>query len=217
MAIRDEVVSAFRPDDSYTYSHVLPFKYTNYIDGRFQVAMLYGAARMAYDKEMMTLASGYLTNLELVGPDARNFAPSSLAPEGWIPSETMPGFSYKMKPQGSAAPLAISWAMGTDVPQRARLFTAIAPLYGWFLPLFKQHLNTVMLAHLALGKIPPESMMRLAKDNPIYSYLYNVKCSATYRNTGAWPAKDYSFKEVSDTQYTPLCSLVGQYLQMSLI
>ena len=216
MDIRDQVISAFRPEDGYTYSHELPYKYTNYIDGKFQVAMLYGAARIAFDKELMTLSSGFLTNLELVGPDARNFAPSSLAPEGWMHSETMQGFSYKQKPQSFAAPAALSWAGMGDTPPLAHLFVAIAPLYGWGLPLLKQHLNSVMLAHLVTGKTPPKSMHFLAEGNPIYSYIYGEKCSATYRNTGAWPAKDYPGRVKPEGNYTPLCSLVGKYLQESL-
>jgi len=229
MAIRDEVIQAFRPTDGFTYSHKLPFQYSNFIDGMAWVGFLCGAAHIIKDAEVIELTEGYLNNLDLVGDDARNFAPSICRPE-WEKSTTMPGFSFKRKPQAFAGNAAIAWAIskgakvnkGKSVMLQAILMCLVAFPYGLLIRigLLRQHINSMMFAHLMLGIKPPCTMKFLAKDNPVYQYIFktDIDTNFMYPNTGAWPAKDWPTDkpELEVELYTPLCSLVGVYLGNSL-
>lgn len=231
--IREKVISAFRPEDEYAFSNEIPFRYNNFIDGQAWVGMLAGAARLAGDSIVESLASKYLTGLSVVGKDARTFAPYKVS-GSWLESTAIyfKGYYYKQKPQGFAGPCAIRWAEKLGVyiwPDKkydyvkyiAMAMVIIAPLFGYlirFIPYLRQHINSIMFAHFLLGKKPPKSMMFLAKDNMVYSYLYRLPCDTLYENTGIWPAKDYPGEsEIRiDKEYTPICNLVGLYLQQAL-
>ena len=230
MDIRDQVAEAFREEERFGYSHVQPFQYTNFIDGMAWVSMLMGASVIKGDDELITLTQGYVGTLLSVGNNARNFAPANKAPSGWYYSPIYPMYSFKRKAQSFAGPSALAWAvkMGArvdlrrlvDVSKQSKWLCRISLPFGYairYIPSLRQHINSVMFAHLMLGKIPSKSMLFLAKDNPVYSYIFGIKCSATYPITGPWPAKDYpgSDKPVNN-KYVPLCSLVGEYLQSSL-
>lgn len=227
--LREQVIAAFKPREGYTFSHVLPFTYTNFIDGMAWVSVLAGACKVHGDTEIQELSEGYLNNLILSGKDSRNFAPTSDAPAGWKFSE-MPGYSYKEKPQAFAGPCALEWAIKQGcniepmwvktVMDKAELYTEVSWLFGylikWIKPL-RQHVNSVMFAHMLTGKRPPQSMHFLAENNMIYSWLYAEKCEANYPNTGIWPAKDWpGNKEEKKQKYTPICDLIGRYLQGTL-
>jgi len=226
MNIRDQVVSAFIPDDGYTYSHKLPFQYSNFIDGMAWVGMLCGAARIKEDCELIELTEGFINNLLLVGPDARNFGPTGKVSSDWLHSGKMPGFSYKRKPQAFAGPAAVHWAVSKgaridlnrvpDVSGTARFMCATAWLYGHLIkpvPALRQHINSVMFAHLMLGKTPPSSMRFLAKDNPVYQYIFGTHVQEfIYPSNSPWPAKNWPGTTGTIKPYTPICTLVGQLL-----
>jgi len=229
MDIRDRVISAFRPEEGYTYSHRLPFRYSNFIDGMAWVGMLCGAARIAQDWELIELTEGYLINLLLVGPDARNFGPTAKTSPEWERSAHMPGYSYKVKPQSFAGPAALRWAVSKgarvdlslvpDVTRTARALCLVSPLFGLLVKHIKslrQHVNSVMFAHLLTDSNTPSTMKFLEIKNPVYQYIGSgavVDTDFVYPNTGPWPAKDWpDSPSVPEGDYTPLCSLVGQLL-----
>jgi len=226
MNIRSQVVSAFRPEEGYTYSHKLPFHYSNFIDGMAWVGMLCGAAYKAQDWELIELTECYLNNLLLVGPDARNFGPTCKVAPDWIHSEHMPGFSYKRKPQAFAGPAALHWAVSKgarlntkripNITSTAKMLCAVALPFGYlirYIPALRQHINSVMFAHLVTGKQVPSSMRFLNKNNPVYQYISGTYVQEfTYPSNSPWPAKNWPGTEGTIKNYTPLCTLVGQLL-----
>jgi hypothetical protein len=195
-----------------TFSHEIPFKYTNFIDGQAWLGITCGAVN--HD----------------VGKDSRNFAPCQVK-ESWINSKAFPELWYKKKPQSFAGPCAVLWAINQGAalyyPEnkrstylKAKILCMLASPYGYLIKYVKklrQHINTFMFAHLLLEKRPPESMRFLSKDNMIYSYIYRVPCQTLYKNTGIWPAKDYpDNEEVDEQEYTPICNFAGLCLQKVL-
>jgi hypothetical protein len=228
--IREEVIHAFNPDEACGYSAVKPFQYTGFIDGMAWVGMLCGASYLVNDKKLADLSECFINNLLLVGKDARTFAPSDKALDGWKSSKKMPGYSYKEKKQSMAGPIAALWAKkcGANIDfeddsmyWKARLICMISPLYGSLLKkldAMRQHVNTVFFCHLLLDKKPPKSLKYLTENNTVYSYIFKKHCGESiYRNTGPWPAKDLpdNPKEVKD-KYVQTCSLTGIYLQRHL-
>lgn len=226
--IRRQVIDSF--DETYdTFSHVIPFHYTNFIDGKAWLTMTCVACYLAGDIEIYQLCFKWLRLLNTVGKNARNFAPYQVK-DSWKQSKTIPPFWYKEKPQGFAAPCAAAWANKQGVPiecskskkwikTQAKAMCFVAPLFGYlirYIPYLRQHINSVMMAHLLLDRKPPESMRFLAKDNMIYSYQYGIKCDTLYPDDeGIWAAKNYSSNKKSNI-YTPICNLTGIYLQKEL-
>lgn len=227
MGCRSQVLEGFRED--YTYSHVLPFEYTNFIDGMAWVSTLWGAALLVGDDEIAAHCGGFIWNLLEVGPDARNFAPFQVK-SSWVMSPNQPGYWFKRKPQSFAGPAALRFAINqgadiepsrvVDVRGQAKVFRALAWPFGYLIRYVKplrQHINSVMFAHLIAGARPPKSMHFLAHNNPLYSWLYKERCEALYLNTGPWPAKDYPGNaEIKTQTYTPVCQLAAEYLQSTL-
>lgn len=231
MTTRDRVIQAFWKVEGVTYfSHEEPFHLTNFIDGMAWLGVLAGAARIAKDPEVEGLCVAWLNTLSQVGPDARNFSPRNLD-DSWVPSESIPGLWYKPKPQSFAGPAALHWAYSLDVPVEvenipapytyAQLLCWVADWYGKAVKHFeflRQHINSLMFAHLLLRKRPPNSLIFAAKDNPLYSYLFGIPCNAVYSDrAGAWPAKNVWGAGEKDQVYTPVCQLAAEYLQSSLV
>jgi hypothetical protein len=223
--LREKVKSAYRPENAYTYSHVIPFKYTGFIDGMAWNGPLLAGCYLVGDMELALYPEGFLNNLILVGKDARNFGPTDEVPDSWKKSEKMPGFSYKVKPQSNAGPMALYYAIKQgacvdpgwvkDPTSHAKLLTRLGWLFG-FLPI-KQHVNTMFFAYMLLGKKPSSSMKWLAYDNPFYLFLYNKQHETEWPNQAklkndklvkqkkkvelkdrepdSWPAKNYPYKK----------------------
>jgi hypothetical protein len=227
--LRELVISAFDLGHGCAYSHVLPHRTSNYVDGLFHVGMLAGASAMAGDEELALICRTYLFNLCVVAERARNFC---FGPrDGWKPSGTMAGYWYKEGAQAFAGPCAMAWArrvgpnlswwtVAPVVPVQAlalRLASRLCPWAFGRAP-FKQHLNSVMLSHLLAGTTPPKALAWVSERNPVYAYIFKKTCAAWYPNTGPWPAKDVPFSQTPDPDrhYTPLCQLVGVYLQEAL-
>lgn len=227
--LRQQVIAGFRPDEGFSYSHILPFAYSNFIDGMAWVSILSGSCRLVKDDVLADICDKYLQTLIDVGKDARNFAPFQVK-DDWKHSPTMLGYWYKEKPQAFAGPCALYWAIscgstvdpkGLAIPDgTARWLCRLAPLYGLLfrhISGLRQHMNSIMFAHLLIGKRPPDNMAWITAENMVYSYIYSRRCEANYPNTGAWPAKDIAFDRTEKAQkYTPTCDLAGRYMQMSL-
>jgi len=229
MTNRELVINSFDQDHMCGFSHVVPFRYTNFIDGMAWVSVLAGASHMVGDTEVENLCVRYLTTLVTVGDDARNFAPFPVK-DNWLPSRAFQGYYYKEKPQSFAGPCSYLWASECgcalptdfvdDVRSTAKLYCWLAPLYGLLvnrLDFLKQHLNSVMFAHMLVGKKPPSSLEWTTKDNPFYAYLYGTTVDFEYsKHVSAWPAKHvWGYDEDRDT-YTPVCQLASEYLQSTL-
>jgi hypothetical protein len=113
------------------------------------------------------------------------------------------------------------------VETKAKLFCMISPivLYGYKTVSFlKQHVNSVMLAHLLLGK-KPGGYEELYVDNPFYNYIRGVKCPvpdyAVRKPWGsAWLWKQFpverTIPEDMAFEYTPTALYVAQALQETL-
>lgn len=202
------------------YSHVLPFRRSGYVDGLFHLSMLGGAAKRAGDGELLRASVAWLNRLLSCGPDARSWyvAPhDGYEPEGayWV----------KRSPQSFAGPAALQWAgLPGLVPEeeqrdKARLLCAVAWPFGWLCRSvrgLRQHVSSVMLAHLLLERRPPASMRFLAVRNPLYSWQFGISCEEDdYPNTGPWPAKDWPGSPVEEQAevYTPTCAIVARYLR----
>jgi len=183
--IRTQVLAGF---DGYCYSHVLPFKTTNYIDGMFHVSMLLGAAHIAREHELVAKCTEYVKILISCGKDARNFSYTPM--DGW---EQYKDMWVKRKPQSFAGPAALSWAIQQgvvidrkwvpNVHGQAWLYCKIGWLFGHLVKhvkVLRQHVNSVFLAHLLMAEKPPSSMYWLAYDNPFYMYIYGEICDATF-------------------------------------
>ena len=247
--LRDDVCAGFNGG---CYSHVLPFRITNYIDGMFHVSMLLGAAIKAGDQELITLCTEYLEVLIALGPDARNFSYTPM--DGW---EHTGDIWVKRKPQSFAGPAALAWANRCgagieahwvpEVTGQAKVYCHIGWLFGYmvrWVKALRQHVNSIFLAHLLMGKKPSYSMKWLAYDNPFYMYIYGepilfvfpvqrkysnggtiyekVKQPFMDRGPSPWPAKNWPYAYYNkigapaNERYTPLCQLVCLYLQQSI-
>jgi hypothetical protein len=240
MDLRGKVLSGFKVLEG-TYSHVLPFKYTNYIDLLFHLAMMAGAARLKGDMQLALICEEVIANLLKTHIDARNIATEQVS-DKWIQGER---YWYIKKPQSYVGPMALQWAVkcGAQVPcpwdmERVARLVCMVPgwLIRWIKPLH-QHINTCMLAHLLVGKKPGSSWNWVIQSNAFYSYIagvkfdqvaftvYKCKDSKTVdevvpmqqREGSAWIWKQSPNKRciAPDTtkEYTPTALLVGQYLQ----
>jgi len=254
--IRDQVIEAFDPENHYFFSQVLPRRATNYIDGLFHIGMLAGAAQIVGDGLVAAQAKCWIMQLLLCGNDARNFANSQVT-EDWKYNETQ-GLWVKHKPQSFAGPAAIWWANkhGASIPTaglpnpmfKAKVFCMLGRLFGHavkYISWLRQHVNSMFLAYLLLGKKPPASMAWLAYDNPFYRYIYGIKDVVAKfpdprkynrgkriyvdeyvdfkdREPDSWPAKNWPYAKYTREgeplgwQYTPICELVTYYLQGTL-
>ena len=190
--VREEVIAAIRPDEGYALSQILPFQYTNWIDGMAWCGVTCGACYKYGDQEVADLLTRYLINLVLVGKDARNFAPEPVDDE-WVRSTTMTDFWYRKKAQSFAGPVGLYYAIqcGAGIHPgwvkspmfRARVYTWLGSWFGslvWYVEWLRQHVNSVFFAYLITGKKPPESMKWLAADNPFYLYLYRIPHKADF-------------------------------------
>lgn len=214
--VRAELLESFK---SPYYSHVVPFEYTNYIDGMFHVGMVLGAAYRIGDEDTLVECYKYCVDLDV--RKARSLALHPLK-DSWVSlGSNLWGHT---KPQGFAGPAAIHWALPKyewkhSKPTRtAWTLCVLAPVYALLCrwgPM-RQHLNSVMLAHLLLNRRPPQRLMWAAKDNPVYQFIMGVTVQdVTYPNTGPWPAKDVPFgAKVEDKKYTPACQYVGEAVAM---
>ena len=217
---RYEVLKSF--SDEGEYSHVIPARIENYIDGMFHIGMLAVAATIVRDNEVANKACEWLQKLP---QGARNWAVRQPASD-WV---LMGGKWCKMKPQSFAGPCAVEWArsVGAHVKQQshqvhdtAKLLRLVAWPYGvairYIKPL-RQHLSSVMLAHLLTGKTPPDTLKFAAKKNPLYSYQFGILNFSEYpENAGPWPAKNVWGYPQKEKIYTPICQLVADYLQKDL-
>lgn len=188
---RDLVLSAFEPNNYY-FSQMLPFGYTNWIDGMAWVGLLCGASYKAGDTELAQKCELYLNRLMEVGPDARNFAPLPVTSE-WVKSEKLPGMWFKQKPQSFAGPVGFRFAIDCGahlndpfhVKNKARWMTRGGWAFGYLVKYFswlRQHVNSMFLAYLVLEERPPSSMLWLCEENPFFSYIAGKKCSVDYPN-----------------------------------
>lgn len=194
-----------------------------------------------------------------VGKDARNYAPLQVK-DDWVASTAMPGFWYTVKPQAFAGPAALLWANNIakkvgkpeiknsfNISINAKAMVASGFLFGILakhMAWMRQHIDSVWLAHLYLGKKPSSTMMWMTEENPFMAYIAGKKQSVAYpdmcRTTegstsmeskvvplsecepSAWifrrdPYNRYTRKGIIQNEsYTPLAQLVGDYLQSTL-
>ena len=240
MDIREKVISAFGAGR--TYTHKLGHGISG-TDNFGILSLLAGAAHIAGDDEVMVLSGNWCSTCLLRGIDCRNF--DVIPHDGWKYDGL---FYYDETPQSSAGPLAYEWARNQGafsndqiwgVELKARLFCMIP---SWVIRLspFRQHLNTVMLAHLYLGKKPGSSWGWAVEGNAFYSYVSGKKCDVPdfpiyktltsiekdeqvpieERERSQWIWKQLPWKKsvAHDTnqEYTPTALLVAKYLQDSL-
>lgn len=212
--LRDEVISAFHPEN-FCYSHTVPFVYDGgFIDGMAWTGILCGAALKAGDGEVAELANKYLLNLLNVGKDARHYAPLQAASD-WVESKNMPGFWYAVKPQSFAGPAALRFAVQCgghivvppylDVMSTAKLYTWAGRVYGALVRYFnpfnlRQHINSIWTAYLITGAKVPQSMLWMCEENPYFSYIAGRKCPVAYPE--AVRRKD--FIETTEDSVVPL-------------
>jgi hypothetical protein len=186
---RELVLSAFNPDNYY-FSQVLPFGYTNWIDGMAWVGLLCGASYKVGDTELAEKCELYLNRLMHVGPDARNFAPMPVTEE-WIKSTKIEGIWFKQKPQSFAGPAGLRFAIDNgahlndpfQIKGSARRMVFCGWAFGYlvrWIHWLRQHINSMFLAHLILDKRPASSMMWMCEENQFFSYIARKKCSVEY-------------------------------------
>lgn len=250
---RGLVLSAFHIENYY-FSQFVPFGYTNWIDGMAWVGLLCGAAHKVGDTELAQKCELYLNRLMYVGQDARNFAPMQVD-GSWVKSEKLEGFWFKQKPQSFAGPAGLRFAIDNganlndpfQIKRKARWMVLGGSAFGYlvrWVSWFRQHINSMFLAYLILGKRPARSMLWMCEGNPFFSYIAGEKCSveypSMYRTSGGrtverdqvmplskskpsswifrrWPKSEYLREGVQNTSgYTPSWQLVGDYLQSTL-
>lgn len=186
---RPKVLEAFNKDNFY-YSHVLPAKFSDFIDGMAWTGILCGAALKVNDIEIADLCRGYIRNILKVGKDARNYAPLQVK-EDWVPSTTMPGFWYTVKPQAFAGPAALTFANNCgagietdlDVKLQAKMMVAGGFFYGILakhISALRQHIDSMWFAHLMLNKKPSSTMLWMTEENPLFAYIAGKKQTVTY-------------------------------------
>lgn len=250
--VRNEVRDSYHPDDRYAYSHMIPYRITNYIDGLFHQSILCGAARLVGDDLIFNYSANWIMQLIACGPDARNF--DTQVHSGWEQNVEQ-GLYVKRKPQSFAGPAALAWAnkCGANIPRvwvpdvssTAKLFVRCGWAFGYlvrWVSWLRQHVNSMFLAYLLLGKIPPSSMEWLAYDNPFYKLIYgkkyviaqwplgyksndgklvdsNTPVEFKDREPDAWPVKNHPYRRyvregvALGWRYTPLCELATFYSQ----
>ena len=183
---------AFEESTGY-YSHTIPHGYSDFIDGMAWVGLLCGASRKVGNFTLADKCQRYLQTLIDVGKDARNYAPIQVS-DDWKPSQSIAGYWYKEKPQSSAGPLALEFAMRNgatiQVPEylqekieHGKNLTTWGFAFGLAsrgVSSLRQHLNTMFMAYLASEKKPIWTMRWAYKENPFFSYIGGVKCSVKY-------------------------------------
>jgi len=199
---RSLVLSSF-DDETYCYSHVIPFRHSNFIDGMAWVGVLCGAAHKIGDVSIAQKAENYLYRLMEVGPDARNFAPVQVD-DDWMPSETIPGYWYTQKPQAFAGPAGLQFAIDCgarlhnpySISWKARLMVLFGWLFGyvsrggisWLSVFVRQYTNSMFMAHLITRSKVPTSMLWLCEDTALFQYIAGIKSFTEYpdpsRTTG---------------------------------
>jgi hypothetical protein len=207
-AWRAKVLRAFHPDTG-RYSHVLPWRESDFIDGMAWVGALTGAAAKAGDADLVAAGTKYLLTLATVGYDVRDYADHFV--DGWYVSDVIPGYFYKRDPQAFAGPAMYYWArkQGVELPEvpwmedpsgLAKLYVACGWLFGALVKpvsFLRQHVNSIWFAHLLLGKKPASTMLWMAKDNPFYSAIAGIKCEADYPTLTKWSmAEEREEKEI---------------------
>lgn len=257
---RDEVLNAFNSENYYYYNDSR-LGYNDFKDGMAWTGLLCGACLKAGDPTALKIArkcEEYIRNIINVGPDARSYAPIQVE-EDWIKSGTMPGMWYKKDAQSFAGPAGLRFAIDCGaqlntpfkIMSRARLYVSLGGLFGTLLDwpligkMLRQHVNSIMLAHLITKSKVPESLMWLVRENPFYGYIAGKKMevvappSARYvqghseerkevvplakrkpstwiwRN---WPKSEYvaDISIPQDWSYTPAAYVTAKYLQDSL-
>jgi len=250
--LEHEVRKAFTTvEGNVYYSQFIPWQMTDYIDGLCHLSILLGAMTK-YGKaplDLHELTSQWIIQLDMLGVFVRNVSPVKPNPS-WTEHK---GVWVKAKPQSFAGPAALHWAAPNTAWKNGRptvtawTMVLTAPLFGYLVkPIsgLRQHINSVFLAHLLLGKKPPRSMSWLAEWNPFYSYIYGRKCEVTwptnrrtsagyeeeknlpqalaFRKPGSWPVKQWPYKNYIrsgapvNRYYTPVCELACLYLQETL-
>jgi len=162
MSVRGEVLRGLREVGPFvTYSHVLPFQYTGFIDGQAWGGVGLGSTLIAGDQELADYFKNYLVSMIKMGKHTRNFAPEMVG-DDWVPADVS-GWFRKVKPQAFAGPCALAWAnkQGADIDPKwvpdvtsmAKLYCFIAPIFKFLLSLhwgdkywFRQHVNPEMFA-----------------------------------------------------------------------
>ena len=236
-AIRTDVLRGFSGE---VYKHVLDEPVSG-IDNLGILSLLAGASHKARDYEIEDLCVKWINTCLSIHEDCRNF--DVVPHDGWKYNGQ---YYWKRKPQASAGPFSLEWArkVGCNVPSvwnvdmSACLFSLVP---SWLIKLkpFRQHLNTVMLAHLVLGEKPGSSWHWASKYNPFYSYIRGIPCPVQYRQIyktvesvetdyivpmanrvgSQWVWKQWPYTASvsrSHKQYTPAALLVAYYLQQSL-
>lgn len=248
--LRQKVVQSFDPESG-AYSHVTPYKVTHFIDGMAWVGMLSAAAHMSDDTVIAHLADRYLQKLCNLGSDVRSFSPYKIS-DRW---ESRGDLFVLRKEQAFAGPAALWFAIenGANIDPKdikkpefmSKLLVMTSGIIGILIKYniiasLRQHVNTIMFAHLLQDKTPPRSMKFLTYDNPLYAYVYGELRGTTEwpplretenghtdelkelvpmkdRKPGAWPAKNWPHKkyvpsgpEIGD-EFTPTCELISYY------
>lgn len=247
--IRSEVRDSFHSDEKYAFSHVIPYDIQNYIDGLFHISMLAGASKIAGDDLLLSYAKCWILQLQLCGIDVRNYSPTD--PGDWEYCDEQQLY-VKRKAQSFAGPCALAWANKQgcnihngypDITRTAKLLVASGWAYGYlvrWIKALRQHMNSIFMAYILLGKTPPNSMEWLTYDNPFYKYIYGKKYVIAKwpgrktsqghveeasspqgfqaREPDIWPAKNWVYSyyvndgEPVTWRYTPICQLICFYL-----
>lgn len=171
------------------YSHVIPHRVENYIDGLFHISMALGAAKKKNDSAVVAVCSNWIEILSKV-KNARNWSVSPK--DGW---SLINGYYYKIKEQSFAGPCAYQWATGKaycgmDMKNKAFWLRMLAPIYFWA-GIDDQHTNSIMLAFLLAGKKAPKTKRTTC--NPFYKYI----CGETAEAVTPWTLyKSVESKEI---------------------
>ena len=213
-AVRQKVLDAYDPDTGYFYS-TIPHKYDGFIDGMAWNCPLIAACYKVGDMELAKKAERYVQTIIDVGKDARTFAPFRVK-DDWIKSKNIEGLWYKEKPQSSAGPLGLKFAMDNgaklNVPdylkekwESGMNLTKLGWAFGFsvrYISSLKQHINTMFTAYLAKGKKPSWSMRWMYEENPYYSYIGKKKCFVEYPDMHKLAnTKKTESKKVVDMKY----------------
>jgi len=219
LSTREDVLLGFSADCE--YSHVLPFRIENYVDGQFHLAMLCGAAHLAGDDLVRELAADWLT---ILPHRCRNWAARPVP--GW---DRGPGIWTKRGEQSFAGPAAYTWAHKcgvalpdpeVDISGVAGALRLIGGVYGAlvrFVKPLRQHISSVMLSYLLADRTPPSTLRFTARNNPLYAYQFGVVRKWQYpTDSSPWPAKMVWGQREKPIRYTPTCQLTADMLQSTL-
>lgn len=186
--VRQEVLDAYNRDNGYFYC-LKPYKYNEYIDGMAWNTPLIASCYKIGDIELAELAERYVQTIIDVGRDARTFAPIKVDDE-WKESVNIKGLWYIEKPQSSAGPLGLKFAIDNGsklkVPdylkkkwESALYLTKLGWAFGFavkYISSLRQHINTMFTAYLAKGSKPSWSMRWMYEHNAYFSYIGKKHC-----------------------------------------